>query len=357
MTLRRLIASATFWVIVALAFCSNAAPVTFTMTNSIGQADTNAIRLTQVNPHANADGSFQSVGVPFRITPNASGFVQTNLPSGTWLASNAFIVSTFSQPGAGGSLQGVLFNVDNTQNTNPFTRYLRSGYNIYNWYLGITGIGGTNGFIIQTNGDGTITLDGSGFAPTVPQITNALGFLPLTPQQTTNLGISLTNGYTAIVFSNQAVYMHTNLLPALTNKFATTNYAVGVSNSLYALIQAGGASQTNGYTTIVFSNSAVYINTNQIAAVTNRHLLTNDTRAINLSNPLNTVSNLTAAIITNSQIVFKDGSIGGFWLLRTNGGGLMISDTTDGGQFLFGTDGSFNLTGTLTANEIGRAHV
>ena len=297
---------------------SYGAYVEFTMTNSIGQPDTNYIKLYQVNSTANADGSYTSVGVPKNIYPNTNGYVKTNLAAGTWLATNSFIASPyFYLPGASqGTAKGVVFNVDNSTNTYPFTRYLRSGYNIYNWYLGVTGIIGTNGFTVITNNDGTVTLDGSDFAPTEEMITNALGFFPLSPTETTN---AITNAVTtatntlfallgSAAFSNSAAFqpatttlsnfstlgitnfqktnsvltdyatLGTNafyprsnpsnfISGTLTNGFATTNALANLSNSVTASfaaipIYAFAYNVGNPNGVLVWSNAALAISTN-----------------------------------------------------------------------------------------------
>lgn len=164
------------WVLCLAAGHLSAAPVWFAVTNSSG-VDTNYIRIQPLIPFGNANGSYTSLGVPFRIYPNANGYVITNLPPGTYSASNQFIVQNYFGLGQPGTPSGIIFNVDTTTNVSSFLRYPRSstggGVNLYNWYMGITGIGGTNGFTVITNGDGTVTLNGENFTVSSNQIYQA----------------------------------------------------------------------------------------------------------------------------------------------------------------------------------------
>lgn len=257
------------------------APIEFNMTNTLGQPDTNAIKLYQVNSFANEDGSYTTVGVPKNIYPNTNGYVKTNLAAGTWLATNQFIASPyFTLPGAStGTGKGVVFNVDNTTNTYAFTKYIRSGYNIYNWYLGIMGINGTNGFGVITNNDGTVTLDGADFAPTEEMITNALGFFPLSPAQTTNLVTNSIGTATNTVFgwlgsaafSNASAFQQTN---ANLTQFATlgiTNFQK-TNSALTDYIGLGTNffyPRSNPSNFVTSTTAATYATTNQLATLSN----------------------------------------------------------------------------------------
>jgi hypothetical protein len=111
-----------------------------------GQPDTNAISVQALNPNANADGSYNSIGLPVWVLPP---YVWTNMYQGTWLASNSFICQAYNGPGVIGSSQGIIFAVDNTTNSYSFLRYPVSGYNVMNWFIGRIRV--HPGFIIQWN--------------------------------------------------------------------------------------------------------------------------------------------------------------------------------------------------------------
>ena len=95
-----------------LALVTKSATVTFTMTNSIGQPDTNAILLQPLQAYANADGSWNTAGLPFKIFPNTNGYVATNLAYGNWLATNATLCgSLYSGPGLTSTSQGIIIAI------------------------------------------------------------------------------------------------------------------------------------------------------------------------------------------------------------------------------------------------------
>src|SRR5579872_501846 len=105
------------FVLFALCLTGRAATVTFTMTNSIGQPDTNAILLQPLASYANSDGSWNTAGTPFFIYPNTNGFISVTLNYGNWLATNSFICSQYVGPGNFGTSQGVIFAVPNSAGT------------------------------------------------------------------------------------------------------------------------------------------------------------------------------------------------------------------------------------------------
>jgi len=264
----------------ALAFSAAASPVTFTMTNEFGAPNTNYIRLQKLQAEIQADGSFVTAGVPFRIYPNASGFVQTNLPSGSWWASNQFIVSQFGMPGGGGSSAGFFFIVDNSGETNPFTYYPQSGPNVLNWRSGIRGIIGTNGFTTHTN-NGVITLDGALFTPTSNQVFTSFGFFPLSALEVTNriAGAVPTNYWSSsallwlsnLVFNAHAYgLVDTNDLRLATNalqvvidtKQATLGYVPATNSNAGIVAAQGFASQPTNVNLTGFS----LLQTNQLAS-------------------------------------------------------------------------------------------
>jgi len=64
------------------------ANVSFTCTTATGAANTNPLKITQVNPVANADGTYTTIGVPIRLVPNTNGYAITNLAQGNYSVTN-----------------------------------------------------------------------------------------------------------------------------------------------------------------------------------------------------------------------------------------------------------------------------
>jgi hypothetical protein len=189
-------------VLLAFLFCADAATVTFTMTNGVSAGDTNRIKLQQLQSYANADGTYQTVGLPFWIQPNTNGFISTNLAYGNWLATNSFIASQYQGPGMVGSSQGVLFAVPQSAGTYSFVQLAIPGYNVYNY-------------------------NGAAFVATYSNIIAALGFTPPTFAQVTNIASGPTNGMTSIVYTNPSYY-YPNYNPsnyASASQLSASNYA------------------------------------------------------------------------------------------------------------------------------------
>lgn len=297
----------TIWFILALvglavlfAVAARGATVTFTMTNSLGQPDTNRIRLQPLASYANADGSWQTTSPPFWIYPNTNGIVSTNLGYGNWIATNGFICSQFVGPGQVGTSQGIIFAVPNSSGSFTFGQLAISGYNVYNY-------------------------NGASFTVSASNIFSAIGYTPLTPQQVTNLFLlSNTNQYfvgTNIVANtnggnityqvpNQTFLTNGLVTSAVTNGLATTNFAILM---------------TNGFTGIVFSNPAAYatpvLATNiAFAQATNQGAMnTNFTSGATNTVYLNVAANLTSASNSlQSSIVASNSSQSSALLAATN---------------------------------------
>lgn len=233
-----------------------AANVTFAVTNSLGQPDTNNIKLVQVLPQVRADGSYVTTGYPFWISPtNPPGtYTVTNMTAGVWLAWSPTMTNQFA-PGLPGGPNGVMFLVDNSTNTYPFTRYPKSygngNYNVFNWFTGIINIIGTNGFVITVT-NGVATLDGSQFTATVTaaSITNGLGYIPANTNQVFT-SVVLSNNY---ALAPPVFFVSTNFDPygtALAIGLNVTNYANqmgqnGTNNSLGFFVTASNFSLTIG---------------------------------------------------------------------------------------------------------------
>ena len=92
------------------ALCARSAVVTFAVTNSYGQADTNTIKLFPCATYVNADGSIQVTGLP-KSLPVTNGLSAISLLAGNYLATNGAIVSTYTGPGNVGNSQGIIFAV------------------------------------------------------------------------------------------------------------------------------------------------------------------------------------------------------------------------------------------------------
>lgn len=279
-----------------------AATVTFNMTNSVGVPDTNSIKITPIAAYINANGSVQTIGLPFRVNPNTNGFASTNLSKGFYLATNQFLVSNFNVPGSFGTSQGIIFAVPDSAGTYAFGTLAQNGYNVFNMnpLLGL-----------YTN------------------VISVLGFTPLTPQQTTNLfSLSNTNQYapgTNISFAtNSGTITISSIVPSsgnATNVFliAGTNVSIATNASATWTINVPTQSfltnglitpaVTNGLATTGYVAQAVstYTPTNWFIPATN-NLATNS--AAQLSSTSNSISlaniatsnSLATSIATSSNL-------------------------------------------------------
>lgn len=199
--------------IVLSAIPARSATVTFTFTNSYGVPDTNAFKLFPIAPYINADGSVQTTGLPQLISPNTNGFASVNLLAGNYLATNRFLVQNYNVVGSWGTSQGVLFAVPNSAGTFPFGQLAISGYNVFNY-------------------------NGAQFTATYSNIVSALGYVPLPPSATNNATQFSTNVFTSATITNGSLIFATN--------------AAGISVAIAI------APQTNGFTSIVYSNASSY---------------------------------------------------------------------------------------------------
>src|SRR5437870_5257447 len=101
-------------------FGAHAATITFALTNSLGQPDTNVIRGFPLVAYPNADGSWTTAGLPFRITPT-NGIASINLAAGNYLLTNSTLVSpSYVNPSGFGTQQGVIIAVPAANGTYPF---------------------------------------------------------------------------------------------------------------------------------------------------------------------------------------------------------------------------------------------
>ena len=157
---------------------SRAAYVSFVFTNSTGQPDTNAFKVTPVSgPIANADGSFTSIGLPIRITPESNGRATNYLAQNNYVASNSFLG------------QGIVFRVPVDTSTNVYSCYdLRiSGYNIFVTTLIATNVanpwpGPIDGGGYTLTNAGSITSTGAVTAASFTGDGSGLTNLPAQPQ-------------------------------------------------------------------------------------------------------------------------------------------------------------------------------
>lgn len=176
---------------------SQAAIVSFTLTNSVGQPDTNTFLVIPVSTPINASGGYVQTGIPVRMVPNSSGYSQTNLLVGNYIATNAYIKT-------------VLFRApdDFGQTIYPFNTLLISGANTF-----VTIIYGTNP------------------PPTLNALTNSLGYMPLQANQNITIkGDATGSGNTNIplVITNLPMVQVAGLPATLTNLYNITN-ALGSS--------------------------------------------------------------------------------------------------------------------------------
>ena len=281
-------------------FTLRAATVTFTLTNSLGQPDTNAIKVFPISAYINADGSVQTTGLPFLIKPNTNGFASTNLLAGNYLATNYFLCSQYGIPATSqsfGTTKGIIFAVPASAGTYTFGQLAISGYNVFNY-------------------------NGTAFVTTYSNIVAALGYIPLSPSATNGLitgsvtnGLATTNfvaGYSYPLYGNPSNYT----TPSVTNGLASTNYANSLTNGFVT------AGITNGFATITFVNTNIQGSTNGLAStnfvtsqgyvtssITNGFISTNSLVGLVNSNQLagatNTIATNQAAnlIATNNVLV------------------------------------------------------
>ena len=230
-----------------IAMSLQSATITFTLTNSVGQPDTNRIKLQPLQSYANADGSYQTAGFPFWIQPDTNGYVQTNLSQGNWIATNSFICSQYRGAGSVGTSQGVIFAVPFGSGTYSFVQVAVSGYNVFNY----------NGAALQS---------------AYTNIVATLGFTPLTPLQTTNLAQSVTNGHTSIVFSNPSAFTTPSQVTNIILAIASTNSGISAQTATNIAQGAYNANPSNYITlgTLQATNTAnLGITTNLVQNSTN----------------------------------------------------------------------------------------
>lgn len=288
------------------------ATITFTLTNSVGTPDTNAFTVTPISTPVYGDGNWVITGLAIRLVPNSSGFVQTNLAYGNYIASNRFLVgSTYSTLGTS---RGILFAVPNSSGTFFFTSNAISGGNVFNY-------------------------NGAQFVATSSNIFSAIGYTPLTPTETTNAIKDSTNGLakilpgTNVVFTtntgvvtisasamsgSNSVSRGNNLVTITTN---SGNYAVaGVSqtNSLYPIAQGTNVIFATNSGIITISASASGGGSNSVSRGNNLVVITTNSANYAVSGVSQT--NSLYPIIQGTNVIFS-----------TNAGSITISANPAGG--------------------------
>ena len=306
----------------------NAANVSFVVTNTMtGQPDTNGIWIQALNPNANPDGSYNSVGLPTIIFPP---IVWTNMYQGFYSASNQFIVQSLLGPGLPGTSAGVIFAVDNSTNSYSFLRYPQSGYGVGNWYAGLAGAYGTNGINTGIT-NGVLTIDGSGITASVSSngIQAALGYIPPSLPTITNTEAAYiqaqggaNSNYTLaqIQASNNVVQSNIGASNFTTLQTVTNFTLSSIANSnaqIHLDIQTTNTANLN--TTTNFVLYAVGTNTtgllSAISATNVSNLAITTNLVINASN--STVANLNGTIFSasNSAVTSAGALVG----IATNG--------------------------------------
>jgi len=210
--------------------------VSFQFYRSDGTADTNVIRvIPTANPVANADGSFTTGGLAYRITPNTNGYALAQLAQNTYIVTNAAL-------GLGYAIRVPL----------------DSGSNIYN---------ATFPFWASTNGLSLSGFDyyvnityGSNPPPTLNALTNAFGFFPANPVDVTNESLlmfgvgsnfSLTIGAADTNFTRATATVLTNDITASSNAAVlaastiSSNFTILTGGSLSNLVAGVAAGSTN----------------------------------------------------------------------------------------------------------------
>ena len=285
------------FLLIFISVFARAANVTFTMTNAVtGLPDTNVIKIFAVRPFSGANGSYNTVGTPIVINPNTNGFYQiTNMPAGMFIANNAFIsggwingsyqAGNFIGPGEVGGPSGVMFWVDTTTNTYPFTTYPVSYgngiYNVFNFVQGITAVNLINGFAGGVTNN-VLYLDGAGFSAVITYhaLTNALGYIPANTN-ILNFSLVFTNGLSAI--GGQTLYWQTNydgygswLIAQANSTNFTLAIAQALTNDVTQASNVNAQATANVQTALGLTNATIQLQitltTNQLAAlIVNEH--------------------------------------------------------------------------------------
>ena len=131
-----------------------------TFTNAYGEPDTNSFLVYPLETSvARADGTFRTAGLTRRVIPNASGYWQTNLMVGNWMATNQFI----------GAL---VFRVPEDSSTNAINVHsnLISGYNRFVTIYQTT--------ITTSNGSPTVLTNGTGITVISNNVAGVPTFTP-----------------------------------------------------------------------------------------------------------------------------------------------------------------------------------
>lgn len=292
-----------------------AATVTFTMTNSVGNPDTNSILIQPIASSINADGSVQTAGLPFRIYPNTGGIVSTNLQGGNYLATNAFICSQYVGPGNFGTSQGIIFAVPNSSGTYPFGQLAISGYNVFNY-------------------------NGASFVVTASNIFAAIGYTPLTPQQVTNLFLLcntniyqastnivfvLSNGITLVTAPPQGFLTNGLVDRTITNGLATTNYASMTASNIAAIYTT--TNQFTWGTNWVYTNWIAQLNLFGSSSTNFTVGASNSLAANGLAQLQATNTSLTAAIIASNaaQASALQAATNSLWANKQQSNGVLTS--------------------------------
>ena len=225
------------------------------------------------------------------------------------------------------------------------TNYVNAATNGFVTSSITNGLATTNYVNAATNGLVTSSVT-NGLATTnyVNNATNGLVTSAITNGlATTNYANSVTNNFTSIVYSNPAVFLYTNALPALTNGFVTSSITNGLATTNYVNTATNGhvtASVTNGLASIAYVNS-----------VTNGG---NAALATNLVSGI-TVTNLTIAGSSANTNWLRYSSAG---QLNTNTGSQIgrLIDLSTGKETMMGTNGRIDyLTYTSSNNTVSFA--
>jgi len=262
---KRLILSLT---LLCFVFQAHAATITFALTNSLGQPDTNVIRGFPLVAYPNADGSWTTAGLPFRITPT-NGIASINLAAGNYLLTNSTLVSpSYVNPSGFGTQQGVIIAVPAANGTYPFGLLAISGYNTYN-YNGSTAFGNTN---TSTVGQGT----------NVVIQTNSNSYTVQVPNQS-----FLTNGLPSKLDV-------TNIVNAITTNNPAGYISSAATNLIWAVLP-----QTNGFGNIVASNASSFVTPVSLIDATNKAYLAWLTALQATNTALKSQLQLGSTILTN----------------------------------------------------------
>jgi hypothetical protein len=194
-------------------FEAQAAMVTFTIENSIGQPDTNIFRIFPISTPIDVSGTYFITGKPIQMQPDTNGYCETNLLIGSYIITNQFFNPA------------VIFTVTNNLPTvtNSAASLVASNAYSFNWsgFIPIPGNMNSNAVVALIRAFGG-------------NATNAIGLNNGVGTNLTIYGIFISTNLNAAIqlATNNALKTATNSFDALGAAQAATNAFVGMVSNM-----------------------------------------------------------------------------------------------------------------------------